>query len=235
MVVRGGKAGLCCSTLTQANGIARRHGGDDPRHVAGVEHGRRKRGNLTGFSYMSTDLAAKRLELLSEAFSRNKRIGALYNPREPATKREMEATVTAGRSIGVTVTPIAAQDAGQLGAAFQMAVTEKTDGLIVFTHGFAVLSRARIMELAALHRLPVLYGWRDFVDEGGLMSYGPDIEILVQRAAAYVDRIIKGTNPSELPIEQPTRLQLVVNLKTAKRLRITIPPKMLLRAETVIE
>jgi len=191
--------------------------------------------NLTGFSYMSTDLAAKRLELLSEAFSRNKRIGALYNPREPATKREMESTLAAGRSIGVTVIPIAAEDVAQLEGAFQAAVAENTDGLIVFTHGFAVLSRARIMELAASHRLPVLYGWRDFVDEGGLMSYGPDIEILVRRAAVYVDRIIKGANPSDLPIEQPTRLQLVVNLKTAKAQGLAIPPAVLARADEVIE
>src|SRR5262245_16750672 len=118
-------------------------------------------GNLTGFSYMSTDLAAKRLELLSEAFSRNKRFGALYNPGEPATKREMESTLAAGRSIGVTVIPIAAQDVAQLEGAFQAAVAENTDGLIVFTHGFAVLSRGRIIELAASRRLPVMYGWRD--------------------------------------------------------------------------
>ena len=191
--------------------------------------------NLTGFSYMSTDLAAKRLELLSEAFSRNKRIGALYNPGEPATKREMESTLAAGRSIGVTVIPIAAQDVTQLEGAFQAAVAENTDGLIVFTHGFAVLSRDRIIELAASHRLPVMYGWRDFVDEGGLMSYGPNIEMLVRRAAIYVDRIIKGAHPSDLPIEQPTRLQLVVNLKTAKAQGLTIPPAVLARADDVIE
>jgi putative ABC transport system substrate-binding protein len=192
-------------------------------------------GNLTGFSYMSTDLAAKRLQLFSEAFSRNKRIGALYNTREPATKHEMESTLAAGRSMGVTVIPIAVQDVAQLEEAFQTAVAENTDGLIVFTHGFAVLSRARIMELAASHRLPVLYGWRDFVDEGGLMSYGPDIEILVRKAAIYVDRVIKGANPSDLPIEQPTRLQLVVNLKTAKAQGLTIPPAVLARADDVIE
>jgi ABC-type uncharacterized transport system substrate-binding protein len=192
-------------------------------------------GNLTGFSYMSTDLAAKRLELLSEAFSRNKRVGALYNPLEPATKREMEATQAAGRSVGVSVIPVAARDAGELESAFQMAVGEKTDGLIVFTHGFAVLSRARIIQLAALNRLPILYGWREFVDEGGLMSYGPDIENLVRRAATYVDRIIKGASPGDLPIEQPTRLQLVVNLKTAKALGLAIPFAVLARADEVIE
>jgi putative ABC transport system substrate-binding protein len=192
-------------------------------------------GNLTGFSYMSTDLAGKRLELLSEAFSRNKRIGALYNPREPATRRELEATLAAGRSLGVAVIPIAARDAGELEAAFRMAGAENVDGLIVFTHGFAVLSRARLLELALSHRLPVLYGWRDFVDAGGLMSYGPDIEVLVRSAASYVDRIVKGTPAGDLPIAQPTRLQLVVNLKTAKALGLAIAPAVLARADEVIE
>jgi putative ABC transport system substrate-binding protein len=192
-------------------------------------------GNLTGFSYMSTDLAGKRLELLSEAFSRNKRIGALYNPREPATRRELEATLAAGRSLGVAVIPIAAHDAGELEAAFRMAGAENVDGLIVFTHGFAVLSRARLLELALSHRLPVLYGWRDFVDAGGLMSYGPDIEVLVRSAASYVDRIVKGTPAGDLPIAQPTRLQLVVNLKTAKALGLAIAPAVLARADEVIE
>ena len=192
-------------------------------------------GNLTGFSYMSTELAAKRLELFSEAFSRNKRIGALYNTREPATSRELESTLSAGRSMGITVIPIGVQDVAQLEEAFQAAVAENTDGLIVFTHGFAVLSRARIMQLAASHRLPVLYGWREFVDEGGLMSYGPDIEILVRKAASYLDRIIKGANPSDLPIEQPTRLQLVVNLKTARAQGLAIPPAVLARADEIID
>ncbi len=192
-------------------------------------------GNITGFSYMSAELAGKRLELLSEAFAANKRIGALYNPREPATRRELAATEVAARTLGIVLVPIAAQSVDELDQAFEKALVERVDGLLVFTHGFAVLNRARIIELAARHRLPTLYGWRDFVDEGGLMSYGPDIEVLVRRAASYVHSIINGAAPSDLPVEQPTHLQLVVNLKTAKELGITLPPAILLRADAVLD
>jgi putative tryptophan/tyrosine transport system substrate-binding protein len=192
-------------------------------------------GNITGFSYMSTDLAAKRLELLSQAFSKSNRIGVLYNPGEPATKSEMQETEAAARKLGVTLQPLAAGHPDELDQLFKVAMAERADALLVFTHGFAILNRARIMELAARHRLPTLYGWRDFVDEGGLMSYGPDIEVLVRRAASYVDRIIKGEKPGDLPVEQPTRLRLIVNLKTANALGLAVPPILLARADEVIE
>jgi len=192
-------------------------------------------GNITGFSYMSADLAGKRLELLSNAFANTKKIGVLYNTREPATKRELAATEEAVRTLKVTLVPIVAQTPEELDAAFQTAKASMVDGLIVFTHGFAVLNRARILELAAAHRLPTLYGWRDFVAEGDLMSYGPDIDVLVQQAASYVDRIIKGTAPGDLPVQQPTHLRLVLNLKTAKALGITVPPTLLVLADEVIQ
>src|SRR5262249_31011719 len=158
-------------------------------------------GNITGFSYMSTDLAAKRLELLSNAFSKGSRIGILYNPQEPATRLEMQETEVAAHALGVTLLSLAVRHPNDLEQAFTTATHERADALLVFTHGFAVLNRARIMALAARHRLPMLYGWRDFVDEGGLMSYGPDIDVLVRQAASYVDRIIRGERPGDLPIE----------------------------------
>jgi putative tryptophan/tyrosine transport system substrate-binding protein len=192
-------------------------------------------GNITGFSYMSTDLAAKRLELLSKTFSKNNRIAILYNPREPATRLEMQETQAAARTLGVTLQPLETRHPDELEQAFTAAVRERADALLVFTHGFAVLNRARIMELAVRHGLPTLYGWRDFVDEGGLMSYGPDIQVLVRRAASHVDRIIRGEKPGDLPIEQPARLQLAINIKTAKALGLDVPPTLLARADEVIE
>jgi putative ABC transport system substrate-binding protein len=192
-------------------------------------------GNITGFSYMSTDLAAKRLELLSRTFTKSARIGILYNPAEPATSLEMRETEAAAHTIGVTLEPLAAQHPDELDGAFEAAVRERADALIVFTHGFAVLNRRRIIEIAALQRLPTMYGWREFVSEGGLMSYGPNVPIMVRKAASYVDRIIKGEKPGDLPVEQPARLELIVNLKTAKALDFDIPPTLLALADEVIE
>ena len=200
-----------------------------------VESLARPGGNITGFSYMSGDLASKRLELLTSAFSRSRRIGALYNPREPATKGELASTEAAARTLKVGFVPIAAQTPEELEAAFRTATAQQLDGFIILTHGFAVLNGPRIIALAAQHRLPVLYGWNDFVAEGGLMSYGPDIEALVRGAARQVDRILKGASVADLPVEQPTRLIFSVNLRAAKALGLTIPPALLARADEVIE
>jgi putative ABC transport system substrate-binding protein len=192
-------------------------------------------GNLTGFSYMSSDLAAKRLALLCELFAKCERIAALYNPLEPATVSELKETEAGARSLGVALQPIAVRALGDLQEAFARAAREGVQGMVVFTHGFAVLNRAPIMDLAAKQRLPILYGWRDFVDEGGLMSYGPDIPTLVRGAARYVDRILKGDTPLDLPVQEPTRLQLIINIKTAKTLGIAVPPSLLARADEIIE
>ena len=192
-------------------------------------------GNITGFSYMSSDLAGKRLELISSVFPQTKRIGALYNPREPATRLEMKITEATAQALGVAFAPVPADSRDALNSAFQTAVDQQVQGLVVLTHGFAVINRARIIALAARHRLPVLYGWRDFVDDGGLMSYGPDIEVLVRRAAVYVDLIIKGARAGDLPFEQPRTFELVINMKTAQALGLTVPPGLLNRADEVIE
>jgi putative ABC transport system substrate-binding protein len=207
----------------------------DPVGNGVVSNLARPGGNITGFSYMSTDLAAKRIELLSQTFPKNGRIGILYNPSEPATALEMRETEMAARAIGVTLQPLAASSPDELNECFATAVREKADALIVFTHGFAVLNRRRIIEQAASQRLPTMYGWREFVDEGGLMSYGPSVPAMVRKAASYVDRIIKGEKPGDLPIEQPARLELIVNLKTAKTLGLNVPPTLLARADGVIE
>jgi putative ABC transport system substrate-binding protein len=192
-------------------------------------------GNITGFSYMSTDLAAKRLELFHEAFSRSGRIAVLHNPGEPATALELRETEAAARSLGVTLQPIAARSPEDVDRVFAAASSAGADGVILFTHGFVELNRARIIEQAALYRLPTMYGWRDFVVEGGLMSYGPDVQGLVRRAASYVDRILKGERPGDLPVQQPAKLELIVNLKTARAVDLVVPPNLLARADEVIE
>ncbi len=192
-------------------------------------------GNITGFSYLSTDLAAKRLELLSETFSRSGRIAVLYNPGEPATSLELRETESAARALGVTLQPLTAADPDAVDHAFTTASREGADAMILFTHGFAELNQARIIEQAARHRMPTLYGWRDFSLAGGLMSYGPDVQVLGREAASSVDRILKGERPGDLPVQQTVRLELIVNLKTARAADIAIPPALLSRADEVIE
>ncbi|MET0430070.1 MAG: ABC transporter substrate-binding protein [Microvirga sp.] len=192
-------------------------------------------GNITGFSYMSTDLAAKRLELASETFSRGRRIAVLYNPAEPATALELRETEVAARTIGVTLRPIPVLQPEEIVQAFRTASLEGVDALILLTHGFVELNQGRIIEQAALNHMPTMYGWRDFVVAGGLMSYGPNVQLLVREAAGYVDRILQGESPGDLPVQQTARLELVVNLKTARMSNLSVPPTLLTRADEVIE
>jgi ABC-type uncharacterized transport system substrate-binding protein len=192
-------------------------------------------GNITGFSYMSTDLAAKRLEMLYRAFPKSARLGILFNPGEPATELEMRETEAAARTIGVALQRLATRGPDDLQGAFEVAARERVDAVVVFTHGFAVLNRARIIEQAARRRLPTMYGWREFVSDGGLMSYGPNVPEMVRKAANYVDRILKGEKPGDLPIEQPARLELIINLKSAKALNFEVPATLLALVDAVIE
>jgi putative ABC transport system substrate-binding protein len=207
----------------------------DPVGTGMVSNLARPGGNITGFSYMSNELAAKRLDLFSQTVPRNGRIAILYNPEEPATALELQETEAAARRIGVALQPLAARHPDDLDRVFAAASREGADGVILLTHGFVELNREHIIEQAARHHLPAMYGWRDFAVAGGLMSYGPNVRMLVQKAASYVDRVIKGEKPGDLPIEQPAQLELVVNLKTARALGLTLPPVLLARADEVIE
>jgi putative ABC transport system substrate-binding protein len=207
----------------------------DPVGTGLVPNLARPGGNLTGLSFMSSDLAAKRLDLVKQIVPHIARVAVLYNPVERAAIPELRETEAAARTIGVTLQRLDSRHPDDLERLFAAAARERADAVIVFTHGFAVRNRARIIELAARHRLPTIYGWREFVDAGGFMSYGPDVQGVVRRAATYVDRIARGAKPGDLPIEQPTRLELIINLKTAQALGLTIPPTLLLRADQVIE
>jgi putative ABC transport system substrate-binding protein len=207
----------------------------DPAGLGVVASLARPGGNVTGMSFMSGDLAGLRVSVLKEAVPQVKRVGAFYNPTEPPTVQEMRETQAAAQKLGVSVEPFETRNADALAPAFADAMAAKVDALITFAHGFAFVNRGRIIELAAQHRLPAMYGWREFAEGGGLMSYGPNPAAMLRRAATVVDRILKGANPAEIPIEQPTHLELVVNIKTASSLGLTIPPTVLARADEVIE
>ncbi len=207
----------------------------DPVGTAMVSNLARPGGNITGLSFMSSDLAAKRLDLLKQTFPRIARVAVLYLPAEVSTVPELRETEAAARTISVTLQPLAVRDPKDLEPLFAAATRERADALLVFAHAFAFVHRDRIIELAARQRLPAMYGWREFVDVGGLMSYGPNVNAILRRAAGYVDRILKGAKPGDLPIEQPTKFELVINLKAARTLNLTIPPSLLARADQVIE
>ncbi len=207
----------------------------DGTGTAGVASLARPGGNVTGVTLMSPDLIGLRLALLREAVPATKRVAVLYSAAERPTERELRETEVAARTLDVTLLPIEASNADSLNQAFANAIAGGADALLTFPHVFAFFHRRRIAELAAQNRLPAMYGWREYADAGGLMAYGPNVSAMVHRAASFVDRIIKGANPATMPIEQPTKFELVVNLKTAKALGLTVPATLLARADEVIE
>jgi putative ABC transport system substrate-binding protein len=190
-------------------------------------------GNITGVAISETTLAAKRLELLKAAVPRATRIAVLGSGAEYQGAQLREAEEAAA-SLGVTLVVVDARDA-DYGRAFARMASERAQALFVFSSPLLHRDRRRIIELAAKHRLPAIYQWREHAMEGGLMAYGSSLSGLSGRIAAYVDRILKGARPADLPVEQPIVYELVVNLKTARVLGLTIPSSVLTRADEVIE
>ena len=201
----------------------------------GVASLARPGGNVTGTTMMNPDLDGLRLSMLREAVPSAKRIAVIYNPNEPASVNELRKTTAAAATLGIELQSVEAPGAEGLDQAFQNALARGAGAFFTFAHAFAFSNRVRISELATKYRLPGMYGWREFAEAGGLMVYGPNVADILYRAASFVDRIIKGGNPAEMPIEQPTRFELVINLKTAKALGLEIPAALLVRADKVIE
>lgn len=193
-------------------------------------------GNVTGLSLTPTPaISGKHLGLLKEAFPTITNVAVLANPANPPTAGLLKEIELAARSLGLRLRVVPVREPNEFDDAFATMKNERVPALLVIADPLVADSRDRIVAFAAANRLPAIYPYRLFVDAGGLMSYGADIRDLNRRAATYVDRILKGTKPAELPIEQPTKFELVVNLKTAKALGLTIPPSLLLRADHVLE
>jgi putative ABC transport system substrate-binding protein len=206
----------------------------DPVGIGLVASLARPGGHVTGLSSISQDLRGKGLQLFKEAMPGLTRVAVLLNPANPirdATFREAER---AARALGLQLQAFDARSANELEGAFARMVRDGAEGVVVPIEGTFFNQRARIVELAARHRLPAMYDWREFVEAGGLMSYGPVISDLFRRAAAFVDKILKGAKPADLPVEQPTKFELVVNIGTAKAIGLTIPDSMLRRADELI-
>ena len=192
-------------------------------------------GNITGLSVMAPELGEKRLQLLRQTFPEASRaVAVLWNPAYAGMRARFEQTKVAAPTLGLTVRSVEVQDSRELALAFEAIIREHPEA-VVLTDPFTLSQRAQLVEFAAEHRLPAIYENSDFVDVGGLMSYGPNISDLYRRAATYVDKILKGAKPADLPIEQPTKIELVLNMKAAKALGISFPASVLLRADKLIE
>ena len=191
-------------------------------------------GNITGVTLISSQLSGKRLELLKTVVPGVPRIAALSNPTSVGVPPQMRETGVAARVLGVQLQPLEVRGPDDFETAFQAATRVRAGALVVLDDALVFTHRTWIVKLAAKSRLPAIYGFREFVDAGGLMSYAPNLADMYRRAATYVDKILKGAKPADLPVEQPTRFELVINLKTAKALGLTIPQSVLIRADEVI-
>jgi putative ABC transport system substrate-binding protein len=192
-------------------------------------------GNLTGLSLLAPDLSGKRLEILKEVVPRLSRVAVILNPTNPVYRPELQGTQDAARFLGLQLQPIVeVSDLKTLQEGFNGMHRDRVRALLFLTDGIFTSMRGRIVELATKSRLPAMYPQYEFVDDGGLMSYGPVFSDLYRRAAAMVDKILKGTNPADIPVEQPMRFEFVINLIAAKKIGLTIPPNVLVRANRVI-
>jgi putative ABC transport system substrate-binding protein len=203
-----------------------------PGYVASLA---RPGGNITGQTTLVSELSAKRLELLKTAFPKVSRVAILWNPTNAANVAAFKETEVAARALRIQLLPLDVRRADDFAGAFPAALRARADALIAVGDTLLLTHRARIADFAAKNRLPAMYGNEDFMDAGGLMFYGPNVADMYRRAATYVDKILKGAKPGALPVEQPTKLEFVINLKTAKALGLTIPPSILSRADRVIE
>jgi len=207
----------------------------DPVGLGLVASLARPGGNVTGLSYFNEALLAKRLEMLVEFVPGLARVAVLRNPTVTAHANFWAATDEAARKLGVALLALDVREPDDFEAAFIAAVQGNAQALIAFDDGLTIAYRTRIVALAASSRLPAIYGLREFPDEGGLISYGPNFADLTRRSATYVYKILKGAKPSDLPVEQPTKFDLVINRKTAAALGLILPHTLLARADDVIE
>ena len=190
-------------------------------------------GNVTGLSVFALELSGKRLELLKETLPKMKRVAALWSSSENESVMGFKETEEAAKALSLRMQPVELPQAGEMAKTFAELTKMRVDALLVVLSPLVTLNSKHIVELALKQRLPGMYPTPQFVDEGGLLAYGPLVGDLYRRAATYVDKILKGANPAELPVEQPTKFELVINLKTANQIGLTIPSDVLARADRV--
>jgi putative ABC transport system substrate-binding protein len=237
IVVAGGASWvLAAKNATKTIPIVMTGAGADPVKEGLIESLARPGGNVTGITNLIRELGGKRLELLKEAVSKLADVAALYDPGAPGTTREVKEDLpVAARALGLTVQPREVRVSDDLDKVFAALNKERPDGLYVAGGGQMFANRKRIAGFALKSRLPSTYNNKEAVEVGGLMSYGADLADSYRRVAYYVHRILKGAKPADLPVEQPTKFELVINLKTAKQIGLAIPPEVLARATKLIK
>jgi putative ABC transport system substrate-binding protein len=231
ILTRGTPAATAAKNATATIPVVMATMGDPGAIVASFA---RPGGNVTGVTTFSTELTAKRIEILKELVPSLSRVALLHNMGNPAALPEWEETKAAARSLGLQAELLDVRSQGDLGRAFERAVRQHVDALLIGADGLTQMHQQTIVDAVARNRLPAAYPAREFVEAGGLIAYAVNYPDLYFRFASFVDRIFKGAKPAELPVEQPTKFELVINLKTAKALGLTIPPSVLLRADEVI-
>jgi putative ABC transport system substrate-binding protein len=207
----------------------------EPVRVGLVTNMARPGGNITGLSLLTSELSGRRLKLLADCLGRVARVAVVRNPQNAVHDAFLEESRAAAATLAIQLDGLDARNPEEIDRAFESAAQGKADAMLVFDDPVLWSHRGRFVSLAAKWKLPVMYGYREFVDEGGLISLGPDRIDHYRRTAIYVDKILKGAHPGELPIEQPVKFQLVVNLKAARALGLTIPQPVLLSADEVIQ
>jgi len=234
IVTESSAAALAAKHVTQTVPIVMAIAGDPVK--AGVVGSLGRPGaNVTGLTLMQHDISGKRLQLLKEAIPRTALVAVVWNPTDPAGAAYLQETEAAARILGVKIKAIEARAPTDLDAAFKVAIDARPDAFFTLPNGMFDSSKARILEFAVKNRLPGIFPSRVFVEAGGLMSYGPSLSANFKSAAVFVDKILKGAKPADLPIEQPAQLELVINLQTATRLALKLPPSVLARADQIIQ
>jgi putative tryptophan/tyrosine transport system substrate-binding protein len=233
IVTNGIEAAQAAKNMIKTIPVVMANSADAVRHgiVADLA---RPGGNITGLTSIGVELYGKRLELLKEVVPKLSRVGFLWSPTNPEADPALNETETAARSLRLGIQPIEVRGPADFVGAFQAATKKRAEALMVSGGGFFGFHYKRIVELAAKSRLPTMYGNARYVEAGGLMTYAYDRPYEFRRAAEYVDKILKGAKPADLPVERPTKFELIINLKAAKQIGLTIPPNVLARADRVI-
>jgi putative ABC transport system substrate-binding protein len=234
LIVAQGQAAIAAKTAARAVPVVFGMSGD-PVDAGLIDGLARPGGNMTGTTFLAFELVGKRLELLKEAVPKISRVAVMAYPGHPGEERELKETQLAAQALKTVLHYFSVTNPTDIDKAFGVIAKEHTDAILAFPDPITMAHRTQIAEFAVRRRLPSVFGWKDYVEAGGLMSYGPILAESWRRVAVYVDKILRGTKPADLPVERPAKFEFVINLKTAKQIGLTIPQSVLFRADKVIK